>query len=196
MAKIEEQRLHEEFGEILSSFRKEREELIPILQKLQEKLGYLPEEAISEIADFLGIFENEVFGVASFYTVFRFFPPGEHIVKVCLGTACHVRGGEEILETMKRELGINPGDTTKDSKFSLERVACFGCCALLPKHGADATIIEVGCIGLLLWQGYPRNCKAKSTESIEIQARKLESPKNRKGGLNCVEDHKKRKMAR
>jgi hypothetical protein len=65
----------------------------------------------------------------------------------------------------------------------------------LPKYDVDATTIEVGCIGLLLWQGYPRNCKAKSTKSIETQARKLESPKNRKGGLNCVEDHKKRKMA-
>jgi NADH:ubiquinone oxidoreductase subunit E len=132
MAKTEEQGFDEELREILSSFRKEREELIPILQKLQEKLGYLPEEAISEIADFLGISENEVFGVASFYTVFRFVPPSEHIVKVCLGTACHVRGGEEILETVKRELGINSGETTNDSKFSLERVACFGCCALAP----------------------------------------------------------------
>jgi len=132
MAKTEEQGLHKELREVLSSFRREREELIPILQKLQEKLGYLPEETISEIADFLGISESEVFGVASFYTMFRFVPPGEHIVKVCLGTACHVRGGEEILETVKRELDINSGETTKDSKFSLERVACFGCCALAP----------------------------------------------------------------
>lgn len=124
--------MHEELREILSSFKGEKEELIPILQKFQEKMNYLPEGAISEIAEFLGISKNEVFGVASFYTMFRFIPPGEHIVKVCLGTACHVLGGEKILETLERELGIHPGSTTKDSKFSLERVACFGCCALAP----------------------------------------------------------------
>ena len=124
--------MSEEIGEIFSSFKGEREELIPLLQRFQEKLGYLPKETISEIANFLSISESEVFGVASFYAMFRFTPSGKHVVKVCLGTACHVRGGERIIETVERELGIHPGETTKDSKFSLERIACFGCCALAP----------------------------------------------------------------
>ena len=99
---------------------------------MQQELGYLSEEAVSEIARFLNISENEVFGVASFYAQFRFTRPGEPSIKVCLGTACHVRGGERIMEAMERELGISSGGTTGDYKFSLERVACFGSCALAP----------------------------------------------------------------
>ena len=87
---------------------------------------------MTEIARFLNLSENEVFGVASFYAQFRFTRQGEHNVKVCLGTACHVRGGGPIMETMERELGISAGGTTGDYKFSLERVACFGSCALAP----------------------------------------------------------------
>jgi len=99
---------------------------------VQQELGYLSEEAVSEIARFLNLSESEVFGVASFYAQFRFTRPGEHRIKVCLGTACHVRGGERIKEIMEQELGISSGGTTDDYKFSLERVACFGSCALAP----------------------------------------------------------------
>jgi NADH-quinone oxidoreductase subunit E len=106
--------------------------LISILQKKQAKHGFLSEEIISETTHDTGISESEVYGVASFYAQFRFNPPGEHIIKVCLGTACHVRGGESLLESLERELDVYPGGTTKDGKFSLERVACFGCCALAP----------------------------------------------------------------
>jgi len=115
-----------------SSFKGQREKLIPLLQKKQEKLSYLSEEAISEVANRVGMSESEVYGVASFYAQFRFTPPGEHVVKVCLGTACHVRGGENLLENVERELDVLCGGTSKDGKFSLERVACFGCCALAP----------------------------------------------------------------
>jgi len=118
--------------EVLAPYKGERGALIPILQEVQESLGYLSPEAISHLAKFLRISESEIFGVASFYAQFRFTRPGEHSIKVCLGTACHVRGGERILETVERELGIKPGGTTKDYKFSLERVACFGSCALAP----------------------------------------------------------------
>ena len=99
---------------------------------MQQELGYLSEEAVSEIARFLNLSESEVFGVASFYAQFRFTRPGGHNIKVCLGTACHVRGGERIMEEMERELGISSGETTGDYKFGLERVACFGSCALAP----------------------------------------------------------------
>lgn len=129
--------MSERFTEIFSSFKAEREELVPILQELQKRLGYLSEKAITEIAGYLGISENEVFGVASFYAMFRFTPPGEHIIKMCLGTACHVQGGGRILETLERELCVQPGETTKDGKYSLEVIACFGCCSLSPVMVVD-----------------------------------------------------------
>ena len=122
----------EQLAEILNPYQGERGTLIPALQKVQESFGYLSQEAVSQIAKSLRISESEIFGVASFYAQFRFTRPGEHSVKVCLGTACHVRGGVRILDTLQRELGIEPGGTTEDYKFNLERVACFGSCALAP----------------------------------------------------------------
>jgi len=124
--------LVEQLAEILNPYKGERGTLIPVLQKVQESFGYLSQEAVSQVAKFLRVSESEIFGVASFYAQFRFTRPGEHSVKVCLGTACHVRGGVRILDTLQRELGIEPGGTTADYKFSLERVACFGSCALAP----------------------------------------------------------------
>ena len=106
--------------------------MIPALQKIQEKQGYLSKKAISDVARKMNISENGIYGVASFYAQFRFTQPGRHIIKVCLGTACHVRGGENLLETVERELNVHQGETTKDGQYSLERVACFGCCALAP----------------------------------------------------------------
>jgi len=124
--------LLEQLGEILNPYKGERGTLIPVLQKVQESFGYLSQEAVCQVAKFLRVSESEIFGVASFYAQFRFTRPGEHSVKVCLGTACHVRGGVRIMDTMQRELGIEPGGTTEDYRFSLERVACFGSCALAP----------------------------------------------------------------
>jgi len=107
---------------------------------VQEELGYLPEETVSEIAYFLGVSESEVYGVASFYAQFRFIRQGDHTIKVCQGTACHVQGGPRILEAVERELSIQSGETTEDYKFSLERVACFGSCALAPVMVVDKTV--------------------------------------------------------
>lgn len=125
---------------ILSPFEGQRGSLIPILQKAQEKFGYLSPETISEIARFLGTSDNQVYGVASFYAQFRFTPQGKHVVKVCQGTACHVRGSHRILEEVEKKLEIMPGETTKDNEFSLERVACIGCCALAPVMMVDNTV--------------------------------------------------------
>ncbi|MFC2122509.1 NADH-quinone oxidoreductase subunit NuoE [Bacteroidota bacterium] len=132
--------MHDELSDVFAAFSRERKYLIPILQKVQEKLGYLPEEAISEVARFLRLSKNEVFGVASFYAQFRFERQGEYGVKVCLGTACHVRGGGRIMDTVKQGIGIEPGETSEDYKFSLERVACFGSCALAPVMVVDKTV--------------------------------------------------------
>jgi len=110
------------------------------LQKVQGELGYLPEEAISEVACFLRTSKSEVYGVATFYAQFRFTRSGEYTVKVCLGTACYMRGGGQIMEAMEQKLSIKPGETTADFKFNLERVACFGCCALAPIIVVDGTV--------------------------------------------------------
>ena len=126
--------------EAIKKFSKERENLIPILQEIQKVEKYLSIEAVSDVSRFLDISENEIYSVASFYTQFRFIRPGEHIIKVCLGTACHVLGGERILESAQQELGILSGQTTDDLKFSLERVACVGCCALAPVVVVDEDI--------------------------------------------------------
>jgi NADH-quinone oxidoreductase subunit E len=132
--------MQDELAEILAEYKEEKGALIPVLQRVQEKFGCLREEAISEIARSLRISESEIFGVASFYSQFYFTPRGEHTVKVCLGTACHVRGGEGILDEVKRELGVESGGTTEDYKFSLERVACFGSCALAPVMVIDQDV--------------------------------------------------------
>jgi NADH-quinone oxidoreductase subunit E len=116
----------------LETFSKHRGNLIPILQMVQERLSYLPAEGIQLVAEYLEINACEVYGVATFYNQFRFHPPGKHPVKVCLGTACHVRAGDIILENFERKLGIVDGETTPDREFSIERVACVGCCALAP----------------------------------------------------------------
>lgn len=132
--------MQERLKKILEPYRGQKGAAIPVLQKVQEELGYLPEESISEVATFLGLTKNEIYGVASFYAQFRFERQGEHVIRVCQGTACHVRGGPLIVDAVSRELGIGSGETTKDFKFSLERIACFGSCALAPVMVVDKTI--------------------------------------------------------
>jgi NADH-quinone oxidoreductase subunit E len=106
--------------------------VLAALQTTQDEFGYLAPETVDAIADRLGVSAGEVFGVASFYAQFRFTKPGKHSVKVCQGTACHVRRSDLVLDAFEHELGVKNGETTPDGQFSLERVACFGCCALAP----------------------------------------------------------------
>jgi len=116
----------------LQNETKDRANLIPMLQAVQRLCSYIPEPAVRLLSRHFGISPCEVYGVATFYNQFRFNPPGRHQIKVCMGTACHVRGGDIILENFSRKLGIAEGETTEDREFSLERVACVGCCALAP----------------------------------------------------------------
>jgi NADH-quinone oxidoreductase subunit E len=124
--------LNQELAEILTKSKKDRRHLISLLQQVQHKLGYISKEAMLAIADFLEIPESTVYGIATFYNLFRFTPLGKHPVKVCMGTACHLAGGRLVLEAMSRELDIQVGGITPDQEFSLDRVACVGCCALAP----------------------------------------------------------------
>jgi len=128
----EEKSVLEELKYAIAEVGNERSKLIPILQLIQSKLNYLPREVITMVADHLNISPSEVYGVATFYNQFRFNPPGRNPVKVCLGTACHVKGSDIILENFERKLEIKEGETTPDREFSIERVACVGCCALAP----------------------------------------------------------------
>jgi NADH-quinone oxidoreductase subunit E len=117
---------------ILTEYGRERDNLIPLLQEVQEQFQFLSSEAVQAVAAHLELSENDVYGVATFYAQFRFVPPGLHHIKVCEGTACHVRGSDRILEAISRSTGLEPGQTSEDGQFSLERVACFGSCALAP----------------------------------------------------------------
>ena len=114
--------------------------LIPILQEVQEHYGYIAPDVVDEISRFTRVPAGEIYGVASFYSQFRFTKPGKHTVQVCLGTACHVRGSERILGLLEHQLKIKSGETTPDGLFSLERAACFGCCALAPVVVVDKDV--------------------------------------------------------
>lgn len=118
--------------EILSRHTGQKDELIPILQEVQEEFGYLPPDAMKRVAKFLHITENTAFGVATFYTQFRFHPRGKNRITVCRGTACHVRGSPRIVTEVEKLLGIKPGEITSDLEWELETIACFGSCALAP----------------------------------------------------------------
>jgi NADH-quinone oxidoreductase subunit E len=119
-------------AEILGHYKKRKKNLIPLLQEVQARLGYLPREALLEIAHFLEMPDVDVWGVATFYNQFRFVPLGKYHTSVCMGTACHLAGGRLILDALERELNIKVGETSEDGNFSLERVACIGCCMLAP----------------------------------------------------------------
>jgi NADH-quinone oxidoreductase subunit E len=117
---------------ILAGYSQQRDSLIPILQAVQQQYGYLPTEAMQQIADYLHLSNSTVYAVSTFYSQFRFVPGGRSTVKICCGTACHVQGGARILDDMERQLGIKPGETTADGEYTLETVACVGACALAP----------------------------------------------------------------
>ncbi len=126
--------------EVLSSNAKKREDLIPILQRVQAKLGYLPALAMEKIAEGTGLPGADVYGLATFYNQFRLNPPGDHQVKVCLGTACYMVGGDITLESFERRMEIKEGETSSDRRYSLERVACVGCCTMAPVVVVDEEV--------------------------------------------------------
>lgn len=130
---VEDESVFEKIRLKLSDFkRNDRGSLIPALQMVQTVCSYVPEKAIYMLSEYLNVSPSEIYGVATFYNQFRFNPPGKYPIKVCLGTACHVKGSDIILENFERKLNIKEGQTTPDREFSIERVACVGCCALAP----------------------------------------------------------------
>ena len=128
---------NKELERILSKHIRNRDNLIPILQEVQQEFGYLPEESMQIIADFLNLSASTIYSVATFYTQFKLVPTGKKVIRVCRGTACHVRGGARILREIEKRLGIKPGETTEDWEYTLETVACVGACALAPTITMD-----------------------------------------------------------
>ena len=107
-------------------------DLIPILQEIQNRYGYLPADVLAEMSDRTSIPASQIYGVATFYEQFHLAPHGRHTVRCCRGTACHVRGGTELIDAITRQLGVQPGQTTEDTRFTFETVACLGTCFLAP----------------------------------------------------------------
>ena len=122
----------DKLNSIIEGHRDEKWGLIPLLQDIQETIGYIPPESIDIIANALKLFPSQVQGVISFYTGFSLSPKGKYVFRVCRGTACHVKGGKGILRLIRKELALNEGETSPDYKFTLETTACLGACALAP----------------------------------------------------------------
>lgn len=129
--------LPEELSKIFEKYAKKRENVIPLLQDVQEKYGYLSKENLVSISEYLNVPTSNVYGVATFYNQFRLVPLGKHIIRVCRGTACHVKGSDKILARLESELNIKAGETTSDELFSLETVACVGACSIAPVVTVD-----------------------------------------------------------
>jgi len=129
---VETSKYWDAFETITANYTGDRSQLIPLLQKLQDAYGYLPQDVIARLSERTGIFVSQIMGVVTFYAQFRLEPVGKHIVRVCFGTACHVLGAENIADAICHELGVKLGGTTADKLFTVESVACLGCCSLAP----------------------------------------------------------------
>jgi NADH-quinone oxidoreductase subunit E len=127
----------EKIDQVIAKYRGRHGALIPVLKEGQDICGYLPKEVQRRIAEGLNLSPSQVYGVVSFYAFFTTVPRGKHIIRVCLGTACYVKGSQQILERLEQELGLKVGGITKDRKFSLEAVRCLGCCSLAPAIVVD-----------------------------------------------------------
>ncbi len=129
--------VQDKLNDIFSRYNGDRQELIPILQETQERFRYLPAAAMREISRFLRMPESTIYGVSTFYAQFKLTPLGKKIIRVCRGTACHVRGASKVLSEIEKRLGIKAGETTDDLECTLETVACIGACALAPTITID-----------------------------------------------------------
>ena len=135
---------------IEKDFNHDKENLIMILQAIQRRYNYLPKPALSYLAEKLGVPYSKIYGVGTFYSTFSLEPRGRNIISICLGTACHVRGGERVRERIEETLNIKDGETTEDNKFTLESVRCIGCCSLGPVIKINGLSAPSGSVWLLI----------------------------------------------
>ncbi len=129
-----------EAREIVEVVGSEPEKVIPLLQEIQKRHGYLSQEIVEAVAEEIKLPASRLYGVATFYSQFRFEPIGKHLIRVCKGTACHVAGAEKVFSIISENLSVKEGETTEDRKFTLESVACLGCCSLAPVVMIDDNI--------------------------------------------------------
>lgn len=164
-----EEELLERLDEVIENYRERPGALIPVLQMAQGIFGYLPEVALKRVAKGLGKSYSEVAGVVGFYSFFSTVPRGRNLIRVCLGTACYVRGGMKVLEALKKELGIDVGETTDDREFSLEVARCFGACGLAPVITINDNVhhrVKPARIGEVLAQYAPETLGAEITSEV------------------------------
>ncbi len=163
-----EQELLARLDEVLERYKVSPGGLIPVLQQAQGIFGYLPEVALKRIAKGLSKSYSEVAGVVSFYSFFSTVPRGKHIIRVCLGTACYVRGGLAVLDAVREKLGIDVGETTEDRQFSLEVARCFGACGLAPAVSIDEDVhrrVRASQVGQILARYYEQEEVAQNVAS-------------------------------
>ncbi len=169
---VSEAELLERVDEVIAQYKGKPGALIPVLQITQSVMGYLPEVALKKIAAGLGKSYSEVAGVTSFYSFFSTVPRGKHLVRVCLGTACYVRGGNVVLEALKKELGVDVGESTSDRMFTLEVARCFGACGLAPVITVDEDVhhrVKPAKVGAIIAQYRESDeQKARSTERSQV----------------------------
>ncbi len=128
----------EKIDQVIANYRGRHGALIPVLKEVQDICGYLPKKVQHRIAEGLNLSSSQVYGVVSFYAFFTTVPRGKYIIRVCLGTACYVKGSKQILDYLQRELNVEVGGITRDRKYSLEAVRCLGCCSLAPAIVIDS----------------------------------------------------------
>lgn len=165
----EEKRIAEEISrKILANQNKDKGKMIPVLQQIQTELGYVPFPAMVQVAEHFEVPAMDVYSVVTFYNQFRLTPPGKNQIKVCMGTACHMRGGNIIMDSWERRLGIQCGETTEDREFSLERVACVGCCTQAPvtviNEEIHGKVTPTRVDGLILSYQLDKDKSSKETE--------------------------------
>lgn len=150
---------------LIKKYKNQRGNVIPLLQGTQQRLGYIPRKAFEKISRETGLEMTQLYGVATFYAQFRLSPVGKHIIKVCHGTACHVQGAENITDALVDSLKVSDGETTEDGVFTLESVACLGCCSLAP----------VMMIGEETYGKLSRDKAVKVVKNIRLQEQKSKS---------------------
>ena len=165
-----EEQIEDQTKDLLDVYSGNSDELISILQQVQQKFGYLPEQAMRQVARFINLPESTVYGVATFYTQFKFVPTGRNVIKVCRGTACHVRGGAQILSNVEKQLGIKAGESTSDLEYCLETVACIGACALAP-----TMVINDTTYGQMTAKKCTEIFKSKGEENSDVEESKEEN---------------------
>jgi len=129
-----------EMDQILAKFGKDAKHLVPILQEIQSSIGYVSLDSQRTVADYLHLPVSRIYGIVSFYNFFKTNPPGRHKIHVCMGTACYVRGAGKLIDKIRADFGISPGETSADRRFSLEEVRCIGCCAIGPVLTVDGDV--------------------------------------------------------